>query len=181
VLTQEALAMREKLGDRSGVLASMVNLAELLFIDGEREAAVRYAEQAEAEARRCNALSTLALILSNLAGYRLVLDDAAGAARAARDGLGLCRDMGQDHLSAVCLEHLALAIALQGETAVAARLLGHVDARYAANGQQRDPLEAAGHLRLLNLLRADMDRAALRAALAEGAAWSSAEADMAAT
>jgi len=172
--------MREKLGDRSGVLASMVNLAELLFFDGERDAAIRYAEQAASEARNVNALATLALIQANLAGYRLAQDDAAAAAAAARSGLKLCRDMGQDHLAAVCLEHLALALAIEGALLPAARLLGHVDARYKANGQQRDPLEAEGHIRLQNIVRAGLERAELRRAIAEGEGWTAADADEAA-
>ena len=179
-LTEEALAMREKLGDRSGVLASMVNLAELLFIDGDPAAAIAYARKAEAEARRCNALTTLALILGNLAGYQLAQDDTEGALRAGREALRLARDIGQDYLAVMCQEHLALALALDGQFLPAARLLGQVDARYAESGQRRERLEAEGHNRLLRLLREALPSAALRAALAEGAAWSADAADGAA-
>lgn len=179
-LTEEALAMRQRLGDRSGVLASQVNLAELQYVTGEIDAAIATAEAAAAQARQHTALATLALTLANLAGYRLARDQAEAALETARVGLRLCRDLGQAHLAAVCQEHAALACALLGELELAARLLGHVEARYAAGHQTRDPMEASGHIRLQNLLRSGLERGRLRRLLEEGAALSAEEADLAA-
>jgi tetratricopeptide (TPR) repeat protein len=75
---EEALAMRRKLRDRTGVLASFINLAELFFLEGDTDLALRYALEADAEALACNALSTRALVLANIAGYRLSIGDFFG-------------------------------------------------------------------------------------------------------
>jgi predicted ATPase/DNA-binding winged helix-turn-helix (wHTH) protein len=179
-LNQQALSMRQLLGDRSGVIASAVNLAELLFLDGDTEAALAYATQAEAEARNRNAQSTLALILSNMAGYRLACGDAVAGAAAAAESLALSRAIGQDYLAVMCLEHLALALALTGRTEPAASLLGFADRHYAATGQTRERLEQAGHDRLIAALARDLPPAKLGALRAEGAAWSTEQADAAA-
>jgi predicted ATPase len=179
-LNEAALAMRQVLGDRTGVLASSVNMAELLFLDGDVAAALRYATAAEAEARSCNAVATLALILCNLAGYRLHGNDLAGGAAAASEALGLSRAIGQDYLAVMCLEHLALALALTGETVRAAQVLGFVDAHYRAAGQTREWLEQAGHDRLVAQLKASLPAERLQALLEEGANWAPESADAAA-
>jgi len=179
-LNEAALAMRQALGDRSGVLASSVNMAELLFLDGDVPAALRYATAAESEARRCNAVATLALILCNLAGYRLHGDDLAGGAAAAAEALGLSRAIGQDYLAVMCLEHLALALTLSGEIVRAAQVLGFVDAHYKSAGQTREWLEQAGHDRMVARLQAALPPDRLQSLRDEGAAWAPESADAAA-
>ncbi len=177
---EAALAMREALGDRSGVLASSVNLAEQQFLDGDTLGALRYARQAEAEARGRNALPTLALILSNTAGYLLQNDDVVAARQAATEALSLSRAIGQDYLAVMCLEHLALALALEGAVEPAAGLLGFTSAHYATSGQTREQLEQAGYDRLLGHLRQHLVPAYLTAMLDDGAKWTPATADAAA-
>jgi len=177
---EAALAMREALGDRSGVLASSVNLAELQFLDGDTPGALRYARQGEAEARARSALPTLALILSNSAGYLLHGDDTAAARQAAGEALSLSRAIGQDYLAVMCLEHLALALALDGADVTAAGLLGFTSAHYAASGQTREQLEQAGYDRLMTRLTQTLAPEHLAALLREGAAWPQAAADAAA-
>jgi hypothetical protein len=167
---EAALDMRHQLGDRSGVLASSVNMAELLFLDGDVPAALRYAMAAEAEARSCNAVATLTLILCNLAGYRLHSGDGDAAAAAASEALGLSRAIGQDYLAVMCLEHLALVLALRGAFEPAATVLGFVDAHYRAAGQTREWLEQAGHDRLVARLAAALPADRLERLLDEGAA-----------
>jgi hypothetical protein len=147
-----------------------VNMAELLFQDGDVPAALRYAMTAEAEARSCNAVATLTLILCNLAGYRLHGDDVPGAAAAAAEALGLSRAIGQDYLAVMCLEHLALVLALRGAFEPAATVLGFVDAHYRTAGQTRESLEQAGHDRLVARLAAALPADRLDRLLAEGAA-----------
>jgi hypothetical protein len=170
-LNEQALVMRQVLGDRSGVIASAVNLAELLFLDGDAEAALAYAAQAETEARHRNSQSTLALILSNMAGYRLFGGDAELGGVAAYEALSLSRAIGQEYLCVMCLEHLALAMALKGETDRAACLLGFADAHYAATGQTRERLEQACHDRLVKILSEGFPAPAFAALREEGAAW----------
>ena len=178
---EAALAMRETLHDRSGVLASSVNLAEQQFLDGDTPGALRYARQAEAEARARSALPTLALILSNTAGYLLQADDTEAARHAAAEALTLSRAIGQDYLAVMCLEHLALALALSGEAAPAAGLLGFTSAHYVTSGQTREQVEQAGYERLLARLRHDLAPDQLTALMDEGAAWTPAAADVVAS
>jgi predicted ATPase/DNA-binding winged helix-turn-helix (wHTH) protein len=176
-VNERALAMRQALGDRTGVLASHVNLAELLFLDGETSAALTFAMQAEDEARRLNAQRTLAMILCNIAGYHVLGGQVDAVFRAATEGLALCRASGQTYLSVLCLEHLALAFAQQGDPARAARLLGFTDAHYAATGQQRERMEQTVHERLVVTLD-DQLAAPVRAILHdEGARLSTEQAD----
>jgi predicted ATPase len=177
---EAALAMREALGDRSGMLASTINLAEALFLDGDVMGALRYARQAEAEARSRNALASLALILSNMAGYELHGGDAAAARQPAMEALGLSRAIGQDYLAVMCLEHLALGLALEGAPEPAARILGFTGAHYASSGQTREWLEQAGYERLLDCLRESMPAGQLAWLLEEGAALRPEAADAAA-
>jgi tetratricopeptide (TPR) repeat protein len=179
-LNEEALAMRQTLGDRSGMLASAVNLAELSFLDGDVAAAIRFTSDAEREARRRSALATLALILSNLAGYRLHDNQVGAAVQAATEALALGRAIGQDYLAVMCLEHLALALALRGTVEHAARLMGFCDAHYAAHGQTREHLEQQGRDRLAAILQAALDSGRLRALMAAGAGWAPQMADSAA-
>jgi predicted ATPase/DNA-binding winged helix-turn-helix (wHTH) protein len=168
---EAAIDMRRALGDRSGVLASGVNMAELLFMGGDVAAALRYAMAAEAEARACNAVATLALILCNLAGYRLHGDDVDGAFEAAAEALGLSRAIGQEYLAVMCLEHLALVQALRGAAEPAAIVLGFVDEHYRDAGQTREWLEQDGHDRLVAKLAAALPAAERERLMIEGAAY----------
>jgi len=179
-LNQEALSMRRTLGDRSGMLASAVNLAELSFLDGDVAAAIRFTEEAEREARRRTALATLTLILSNLAGYRLHDNQLESGAQAAAEALSLSRAIGQEYLAVMCLEHLALAMALRRAFEPAARLLGFCDAHYRAHAQTREHLEQRGHDRLAALLQAALTPAHRHDLLEAGAAWTQEMADAAA-
>ena len=179
-LNEQALAMRRMLGDRTGVIASAVNLAELLFLDGDAKAALAYAAQAETEARHRNVQATLALVLSNLAGYRLHGGDGEAGGLAAAEALALSRAIGQDYLAVMCLEHLALALALGGDAARAAGLLGFADAHYAATGQTRERLEQACHGQLTALLARDLRDGRIQTLRREGAGWTASQADSAA-
>jgi non-specific serine/threonine protein kinase len=179
-LNEQALAMRRVIGDSTGMLASSVNLAEILFLDGDSAGALHYAAEAEAEARRRNALAVLALILSNLAGYRLHDDDVGGATRAAREALKLSRAIGQDYLAVMCLEHFALALALREALDGAAQILGFTDAHYRASGQTRERLEQRGFERLDSILRSRLPPPQLAALCAAGAGLTGATVDAAA-
>jgi predicted ATPase/DNA-binding winged helix-turn-helix (wHTH) protein len=179
-LNEAALAMRRGLGDRTGMLASSVNLAELLFLDGDAAGALRHAAEAETEARRRHALAPLALILCNLAGYRLADGDVSGAMRAAEEALRLSRAVGQEYLAVMSLDHMAHAIATKGELETAAGLLGFTDAHYRLSGQSRERQEQLGYERLVSLLEAHLPLLRLAALREAGSRWSRQTADAAA-
>ena len=127
----------------------------------------------------CNALSTRALILANIAGYRLSTGELGGARQSAREALALNRALGQEDYAIICLEHLALATALEGDLHAAALLAGHTNAFYRRTAQLRDRLEQAGYDRLMAQLRADIPAPTLKALLDEGALWAPETADAA--
>jgi predicted ATPase len=176
----EAQVLRRQLGDRTGMLASALNHAELECASGQPELAIRYARQAIDEARRAGCVAILANLLANLAGYLLAINNAAGAREAAKEALVLNRALDHHDWSVPCLEHLALAYALSGEPLQAARLLGYTEGYFQRTNQARDRLEQAGRDRLVALLQdslTEADHAVLRA---EGEAWTEDAADMAA-
>jgi len=174
---QDALAIRRALGDRTGCLASALNLAEFEFIGGNVEGAIAYAEQAVIDARRASHLPTLADLLANLAGYRLATDQVDAARRAASESLALNRALDHHDHALPCLEHLALAHALSGAHQEAARLLGYTEGHFRRTGQVRDLSEQRAHDRLVALLREALPAATLAALMAEGSAWPDAVAD----
>jgi hypothetical protein len=77
----------------------------------------------------------------------------------------------------MCLEHLALVLALTGEPERAAAVLGFTEARFAATGQVREWLEQAEYDRLLVLLHAALPDNRLAGLLAEGAGWTAESVD----
>jgi tetratricopeptide (TPR) repeat protein len=174
---QDALTIRRALGDRTGCLASALNLAEFEFIGGNVEGAIRYAEEAVLEARRASHLPTLADLLANLAGYYLATDQVDAARRAAVEALALNRALDHHDHALPCVEHLALAHALSGVHQEAARLLGYTEGHFRRTGQVRDVSEQRAHDRLAGLLREALPSATLAALMAEGSAWPDAVAD----
>ena len=177
---EEAQAMRRNLGDRTGILASSLNLAELEFLSGDGPKAIDYATQAVAEARRAGNVAMLAHLLANLAGYLLARDDVAGARAAAREALMLNRALDHNAWAPACVEHLALAAARSGAPQKAARLLGYTSEYFRRTDQTRDRLEQAGYDRLVRLLKDALPEATLESLRAEGAAWPDKIADAAA-
>ncbi len=172
----EAITMRRALGDRTGCLSSALNLAEFESMGGNIGAAIDYARQAAADARRAGYLPTLASLLANLAGYLLATDRIGEARAAGSEALTLMRALGHHDYALPCLEHLALAHALSGAHADAARLLGHTEAGYRRADLVRDFSEQRGHDRLAKILREKLE-STLSALMAEGAAWPDAVAD----
>ena len=172
----EALAMHQRLGDRSGSLCLAVNLAELEFASGDAIKAIADASAAVPDARAAGNSALLANLLANLAGYKLSLGEVTEACAAAREALLLNRALGLHNWAIPCLEHLALAHALSNATALAARIFGFTEAHYRRTGQCRDRLEQSGFNRLTAALQSALPVEVLTPLMQEGALW---EADMA--
>jgi tetratricopeptide (TPR) repeat protein len=169
--SEAALDMRRALGDRTGELLSYINIAEFAFARGDTQSAVSYATQAQRAARACKLQEVLATVLTNLANYRLQIDDLAGARGAALEALALHRVLGNDDYSTVCLEHMALAHVLGGAPHHAARLFGYTDAYFRNTGQVRDRAEELSCTRLRRMLEATIPPARLEQLMREGADW----------
>jgi tetratricopeptide (TPR) repeat protein len=170
-LSEEALEMRQVIGDQTGQLVSYLNLAEFAFVRGETDLAIEYATKALAPARNQAVQEVLGAALSNLSNYRLSINDLAGAYAAATEALALHLALGNEDYAVVCLEHLALAKALAREPLVAARLYGYTEAFFKRTQQVRDRSEQIGCDRLRGAVVAMLTPQELEAAMKDGAAW----------
>ncbi len=123
------------------------NLAELEFADGNFEAAATLGREA-LEYFRTRHRSNECIALCNLAAYNLALERAADARESAREGLEIALAMRIPDLVALAIQHLASVAVVSGSPERAARLLGYVEARYAALGLHRDTSEQMTYERL---------------------------------
>ena len=178
--SEEALEMRRALGDRTGELLSYINNAEFAFARGDAVSAVSYAVQAQRAARACQLQEVLATIRTNLANYLLYTNDLEGGRTAALEGLAVHRALGNEDYAVVCLEHLALAYALDGAPQHAARLFGYTDGYFRSTGQVRDWPEEMSRERLCRTLAASIPASRLNQLQQEGAGWSADQAAAAA-
>jgi tetratricopeptide (TPR) repeat protein len=171
-LYAQALAAFKALGHESATAVVLGNLAELEFADGHLEQALRAASEAlEIHVRGKNATS-IALDYSNIAAYRIALDDLTGARDSVREGLRVARLVRDEPLIPVTLQHLAVLAALGGNARSGAQLLGYVGAQYAALGMRREPTEQWGFDKLMAALRKTLSADEIATLGAEGAAWS---------
>jgi predicted ATPase/DNA-binding winged helix-turn-helix (wHTH) protein len=174
-----ALAMRRELGDRTGILASYINLGEFSFVRGDVLEAIRYARDAVAQARAARLLEILGTALSNLANYLLATNDLFGARAASLEGVGIHRALGNHDHAILCLEHLALERFLGGDIALAGRIFGYTDAHFRRTDQVRDRSEQIRYERMLREFANSSASQALAAFMTEGAAWTAEQADAA--
>jgi predicted ATPase len=116
--------------------------------------------------------SAIANVQRNLAGY-LVADGQIAAARAtACDAI---RELALDpehSFVTMSIEHLALALALDGELARAAKLAGYADAAHRRHGYARESTESITYERLTALLAAELPAEELEAFLEQGGSFS---------
>jgi predicted ATPase/class 3 adenylate cyclase len=175
-LIEQAAAMARALGDRSGLRIILNSLAEVQFGTGAAGKAVVTIKEVIADARMSNDRRALAHAGSNLAAYSLALRDLAEARSAAQDSLREARSLGLP-LYLICdIEHLAVVGVQTGQVEQAARLLGHCDAWYQAQGITRQGTEEVGYNRVMALLTEALPEAARKRLLAEGAGWDESQA-----
>ncbi len=156
----------------SGIGIAQVNLAELAFLEGDAQQALRRASAALAiDSRRENA-ATLGGNHANIAAYRIALGDFDGARQAACDGLIAARRAQSAIMTTIAVQHLAVIGASGAQTERAARLLGYVDAAYTRLGHSREFTEKWSYEKLRGLLSERLDGANVMKLAAEGASWS---------
>jgi tetratricopeptide (TPR) repeat protein len=171
-LYAQALAAQKALGNESGTAVVLGNIAELEFGDGHPELALQAASEAyEVDVRGRNA-THIATDHINSAAYRIALGDLSAARNSAREGLRLARQIRNEQLTAIALQHLALLAGLGGDPRRGAQLLGYVDAQYAELGTQREYTEQWGYDKLMSALREQLSDAEIEKLSAEGATWS---------
>jgi tetratricopeptide (TPR) repeat protein len=169
-LAEEALAICRRFGHRNGILGCNAVLAEADYAQGDVIEAIERAEEGLAAARDQNAMNRVCLLLTNLAAYRLALDQVAQGRAAAREALGLARALDHEAGAMFCLEHLALAAALDGAVEAAGLILGFTEHWYQTHQVNREPTEEKGHAKLLGLLAA-LPPSRLDALTRTGSGW----------
>jgi predicted ATPase/class 3 adenylate cyclase len=179
--------LRKDLAVAASAYASQLALLRSIGDDyGAATAAAAYAEAEHARGETRHAIELVgsvlpfiaqhgreqhALILGNLAGYHLALDQPAEARLALETSIALLEKAeATSAFVIIALEHTALALALEGETERAARLEGYCDAALRAIGYERETTEDITHRRLATLLREHLSEEQIARLAAEGVA-----------
>jgi predicted ATPase len=146
------LAHHREAGSVSQVMGDLINLAEIEHACGRTARALDYAREALGPSRELGERMRLALLLSNMAGYAVAMDDHDGCITAAAEAIQEIakRDL-ESPFIAVALEHVALAYALRGEVARGAILAGCAAPVLAKHGLERGFTERTTHERLTAL------------------------------
>jgi hypothetical protein len=164
----EAIPIVRRSNDRAALARLNAIRAELLFKDADAAGALACVREAETIYRERRHEMWLCITLLNAAAYLLELRNFGEAWTAAREALdiGIARD--ESYLIAPALGHIARIAAEGGNPEEAARLLGFVDASYAAAGNVREPTEQKGYEALIDVLHAALSPERVDALLAQG-------------
>ena len=168
-LIAESQEVAKLIGDARGYAAVQIAASELEFASGSAEEAIALT-QAMLSGKDCNPREMI-LGLSNLAAYLIAADRMSEGRHAALEGLREARSLGWGAAIVRTVEHLALVAALEGRLELAAKLLGHGIAFYAAGTASREFTELATYDRLSALLAANLLPDRLRELMAQGASW----------
>jgi predicted ATPase/DNA-binding XRE family transcriptional regulator len=165
---EEAIRAYRAAGDESAIVPT-ANLAETHYATGNYAAALAAGLDVVAMTRRNRDRSNLAAALTNVAAYALTLDDLEAADAAAREALGLVRDLGKT-LNAMCaLQHLGSVAARRGDYLRAARLTGASNRLYGDFGLAREFTEQSLYERTLDEIRTAVGAERLAKELEAGA------------
>lgn len=105
----ESLAIRQRLGDDSGIARSLRVLGLIATVAGDSDGFRRYTEESAAFARRSGDDWALSMALNNLGYMALEADDAGPASSLFEQALDLARARGDRRSESFFLENLALA------------------------------------------------------------------------
>jgi predicted ATPase/transcriptional regulator with XRE-family HTH domain len=158
------------LGQSQRAITPGLNLAEAEHESGRTERALALVQQLRVDlhrsSHRMQHLHTT--LIDNEAGYLLALNRIPEARAAAREAI---RNGDRDHpWVAISIEHLALALALDGDLVRAAQLSGYSDFAFSRAGFERQFTEETTRARLETLFRDRMPPKDLAQLLARGAA-----------
>jgi hypothetical protein len=170
-LFAESLSLARAVGYRRLIEATAIHLAELEAVDGRLEAAIARSREAEVASRQDGDERFLNVTLANLTGYLLAVGDVSSARVTGAEALRLARSHGDSYWVNRVLERLALAAALSGDAAHAARLAGYCDAMYRLDSTPRERVEQTAWQNLSRGLDAALTPAEKARLMAEGAAW----------
>lgn len=163
-------ALLRSLGEEYAEANATLSLAETRHACGETFRAIALVREIQNRASRVLGREPHANLLANLAGYLVAVDDLAEARAVATEAIELLAADPGSLLVAIALQHFALAIALGGEWARGAILLGYSDAALRAEGYEREFTEQTTRDRLTTALGEHFTAEELSALAAEGAA-----------
>jgi predicted ATPase len=149
---------------------AVFNIGESEFCVGSVDRAISHAKEAAAIVRSAGEFSYLGWPLVNLASYLAVENRHDEARGHAAEALSLVRTEG-GHWLRLCLQLWTLLGAQAGRHIDAAKLLGFVEAGYAASGEVLEPTERRVRAEILRLLTAQLSADDLKAWMGEGARW----------
>jgi hypothetical protein len=173
-LIETSMAIMRAIGDRRGLAAGEITLAEICYSMGEVDEAIRITRELIDSNRPNRRQMTVAL--GNLAAYLLSQDRVEEARFVILAGLQESRAVGHSGSIARLVEHAALTAAMAGDAARAARLIGYGDAFYALGAASREYTEETALARTRALIAARIAAAEAARLESEGAAWSESEA-----
>jgi len=158
------------LGNLVPELAYTLNLAETEHARGETRRAIEILSEALPLFRTSGDRIYRVSSLANLAGYLAALDDIAGTRAFAREVIAeLALGEPESAPVAQAIEHLALAVALEGDLGRAVLLEGYADATFRTLSFKRETTEIKTFDRLTALLAEHVAAADLAPLLCEGA------------
>ena len=170
---EQLAAAYRALGNVGSERITLLNLAECEQARGRTRRALQLIEELLPDLRAGTDRAILAYALANSAGYALAAGDEERAIAAAREALRLLAPVEPGSVGAIwAIEHLALALGLQGDLVRAARLAAYADEALRALGQERQHTEMATHERLTSLLREGLGDVERERLAAEGATLS---------
>src|SRR5579859_1292339 len=167
---ETALVLAKSQKDPAREALVLANLAEVEFNLGQVDQAVERGRETVGRLRKAGERADLGWALANLASYLLVQGDVGEARKTALEALLLVREEG-GFIVRVCLQQWALLGALDERYLQAARLLGFVDAGFAAAGETLQPTERQIRERLWARLSSALPPDRLRLCGEEGARW----------
>lgn len=118
-LLQEALRLRQALGDEKAAAAVLGNLATVAHTEGDMAAARNLLQQSLEANRRLQDPHGIAAALVNLGGVVLQQGDLDAAHRFSEESLSLWKQIGNRHAAAVALNNLGTVARLRGDFAAA--------------------------------------------------------------
>ncbi len=168
----EQMRIRHRsLGNTLAELRSAVNLAETEHALGRTRRAIEILKEGIPQLRAGGDKALYGNTLQNFTGYLVAADDFLGAIAAAREAIGIFTTLESDHVQiGIVIEHLALASALRGDLARAARLEGFSNATLQRSGFEREFTETTTYDRLMHIVHEGLAPDELERLLADGAA-----------
>ena len=133
-----AAALYGSIGADRLLAATLLNLADAMWMQGDLDSAVSTGRRAVDQARLSRSYSQLGSTLANLAGILVARGDLAEALVIAREAMPLNRD---DDYATPLLDHLSALAGKTGRHEAAARLRGYIDAVLQRGGNFRQPNE----------------------------------------